>query len=100
VNVLGKRVIAIWCGAGLFAIASWGAASSAVADAAMNKNREALRSLLAKNTDVNAAQADGATALHWAARWDDVEMAVLLIRAGANAQAPNRDGATHYFWRA
>jgi len=50
----------------LLSIASW--ANSAVADAAMNKNREAVRSLLAQKADVNSPQADGATALHWAAR--------------------------------
>jgi hypothetical protein len=36
--------------------------------------------------------ADGTTALHWAAHWDDVEMAGLLLRSGANVQAANRYG--------
>ncbi|HSU89272.1 MAG TPA: ankyrin repeat domain-containing protein, partial [Terriglobia bacterium] len=58
----------------------------------MNRNKDAVRSLLQKKADVNAAQVDGTTALHWAVRADDVEMADLLIRAGANVSAANREG--------
>jgi ankyrin repeat protein len=68
-----------------------------VADAAMQRNRDAVRALLEKKTDPNAAQGDGTTALHWAAHWDDAEMAGLLIRAGANVKAANLDGATPLF---
>jgi ankyrin repeat protein len=71
-----------------------GAAGSALADAAMKGNREAVRALLQRNADVNAPQADGTTALHWAARLDDLDTADMLIRAGANASAANREGAT------
>src|SRR5438128_969690 len=70
------------------------AASSDIADAAMNRNKEALRSLLQKKADVNSTQVDGTTALHWAARADDLEPADLLIRAGANVSAANREGVT------
>jgi len=76
---------------------SFAAPASDVADAAMNKNVQAVRSLLQQKADVNAPQTDGTTALHWAARWDDLEMAGALIRDGANAQAANRDGATPMF---
>src|SRR5215469_8084736 len=71
-----------------------GAATSEVADAVMNKDKEALRALLAKKADVNAPQADGTTALHWAVRQDDLEGVDLLVRAGAHVSAANRDGAT------
>ena len=48
---------------------------------------EAVRSLLIEDeVDVNAAQGDGMTALHWAAFQDDVEMAKLLIAAEAKRQ--------------
>ena len=70
------------------------AASSDIADAVMNGNKEAVRSLLQKKADVNAAQIDGTTALHWAVRADDLETAELLIHAGANVSAANREGVT------
>ncbi len=70
-------------------------AASPVADAVMN--RTSIRTLLEQKADVNAPQADGATALHWAARWDDLETAGLLIQAGADAKAANRDGAPPLF---
>ena len=71
-----------------------GAVTSEVADAVMNKDKEALRALLVKKADVNAPQADGTTALHWAVRQDDLESVDLLVRAGANVSVANRDGAT------
>ena len=71
--------------------------TSPVADAAMNKDRDALRTLLKQKADVNAPQADGATALDWVVRWDDMESVDLLLRAGANVQAANREGATPLF---
>jgi len=72
-------------------------AGSDIADAAMHKNAQSVRALIQQKADVNAPQADGTTALHWAARWDDFEMADALIRAGAKPQASNRDGATPMF---
>jgi ankyrin repeat protein len=71
-----------------------GAAASDVADAAMKGSKDAVRALLERKASVNAAQADGTTALHWAVRSDDLDMADALIRAGANVSAANRDGAT------
>jgi len=54
----------------------------------------AVRGLLKSRIDVNAAQGDGATALHWAAHRDDLPIADLLIRAGARANVWNDLGAT------
>jgi uncharacterized protein len=65
---------------------------SSVADAAMQGGREAVRSLLKQGADVNAAQGDGMTALHWAARHGDVELARTLVYAGANLKATTRLG--------
>lgn len=92
-----KSIAGIWCGTVLLAAISFAAAPSDVADAVMNKNPEALRALLQKKADVNAPQADGTTALHWAVQQDDLDTATLLIRAGARVKAPNRDGATPLF---
>ena len=63
-------------------------------DLARRQDRAAVRALVASGADVNVAQADGATALHWAAHWDDVEMAALLLRAGARVDAANDFGVT------
>lgn len=63
-------------------------------EAAKQQNRAALTELLGQKADPNAAQVDGTTALHWAARNDDLETAKLLLRAGAKAGAANRYGVT------
>jgi ankyrin repeat protein len=70
------------------------AADSRVADAAKKDDRAAVRSLIAAHTDVNAPQVDGTTALHWAAYLDDVELAKMLLNAGAKPAAVNRYGMT------
>ena len=63
-------------------------------EAARNSDKDALRALLQKKVDVNAAEADGSTALHWASYRDDLESADLLLRAGANVNAANDLGVT------
>ena len=50
--------------------------------------------VIVPEADVNVTQADGATALHWAAYLDDPETARLLIDAGAAAGAANELGVT------
>ena len=70
------------------------AAASDVADAVMKKDWQAVRALLQKKADVNAAQVDGSTALLWAVHWDNTEIADLLIRAGADVKAAARTGGT------
>ena len=65
-----------------------------VADAAGRGDRDAVRAALARKADVNAAQVDGTTALHWAVDHDDLEMVDLLIRAGARVTARTREGVT------
>ena len=63
-------------------------------EAIKNQDQSAARSLLKQHIDVNAREADGATALEWAAYRDDLEMAELLIRAGAKVNAANDLGVT------
>jgi uncharacterized protein len=70
------------------------AAATPLADAAMQGDSVAVRQLIQDRVDVNAAQPDGATALHWAVYRGDVAMTAALVKAGASVQQPNRDGAT------
>jgi ankyrin repeat protein len=78
----------------LLGFASSAFAQAEVADAAMRRDAAEVRRLLQSGADVKAAQADGATALHWAAYHGDAELAVLLLDAGADVTAANRNGAT------
>ena len=67
---------------------------SPLADAAEAMDRERVRELVRSAANVNAAQADGMTALHWAALRDDLESARLLLEAGADVSAASRYGVT------
>ena len=69
-------------------------------DAAQQGDRSAVASLLQQKADVNAAQGDGMTALHWAAYKDDVPMAKMLLAAGANVKAQTRLAAVTPLFRA
>ena len=71
-----------------------GAAGSEVSDAVMRGDTAAVRALLAQKADVNASQADGATALHWAVYRADAALTDLLLQAGANPKVANKEGAT------
>src|SRR5438045_6525887 len=88
--ILACTAIILLCLAGL----TLGAARSDVADAAQKGDKAALRKLILAKSDVNAAQPDGATALHWAVYRDDIEAADLLIKAGAIVKTKNREGIT------
>jgi len=55
---------------------------------------QAVRALLAEGVDVSTPRADGATALLWAAHWDDLDTVDLLLRAGADVQAADDHGVT------
>ncbi len=66
--------------------------SAPVADAAMKGDHAAIRALLQQGADVNAAQGDGMSALHWAADRGDAELTAMLVYAGANPGAVTRIG--------
>ena len=88
------RGIAAGVLAGVFASALLVAQAQApVADAAMHGDRAAVKALLQQGGDVNAAQGDGMTALHWAAMKNDGELAQMLVYAGANVKATTRLGS-------
>ena len=76
-----------------------GAATAAARDlplieAARATDADAVRALLESNVDVDSAETDGTTALHWAAYKGHVETARLLLGAGADVHAANRYGVT------
>ena len=51
-----------------------------------------VRALIEQGGDVNAAEVDGTTPLHWASHGPDVEMVRLLLAAGAGVNVGNRYG--------
>jgi ankyrin len=75
-------------------VAGTAAAQSELADLIQNNRREAAIELIAKGADVNAAQGDGATPLHWAAYRIDVELARMLLDRGAKADAKSQYGSS------
>ncbi len=80
----------------LLAMASLGAAAqdTRLLDAARAPDTTLVIALLEQGVSANTRQADGATALHWAAYWDDAAMADALVRAGAPVDAANDFGVT------
>src|SRR6058998_1219848 len=79
----------------LIAVTGLGAASDLrLIQAVRSNDIAAVRALLKQRVDVNAAQGDGATALHWAAHLDQLAIADLLIRSGARVDSANDLGAT------
>jgi ankyrin repeat protein len=69
-------------------------AESALADAIADGRRDAALELVGQGADVNAAQGDGTTPLHWAAYQLDTDLVKKLIAKGASANTSNRYGAT------
>ena len=65
---------------------------SPVADAVMRGDSARVRVLIKQGLDVNAAQPDGMTALHWAAQRGDAGGAQMLMYAGARVDAVTRNG--------
>jgi ankyrin repeat protein len=83
-------VVAALCFAPLAAAAD----EARLAEAIKNQDTKTARTLIKQKVDVNATLPDGATALHWATQWDDVESADLLIAAGAKVDARDDYGVT------
>ena len=89
-----KFLLSVLSGCLITTLVSVGSAAAAnsdlrLADAVERQDMAAARALLREQVDVNTPQPDGATALHWAAHWDDLEIADLLIRAGADVNTAN-----------
>ncbi len=95
-DIRGKvKSLGIWWMLSLLAVATLAAEDDLrLVEAAKNSDREAVRSLLQQQVDVNTPQPDGATALAWAAYRNDLETTDLLIHAGADVNAANDYGMT------
>ncbi len=65
-----------------------------LAEAAKAGNTAQALALLDQKADPNSAELDGTTALHWAVRNNDLDLASRLLAAGADAKAANRYGLT------
>jgi ankyrin repeat protein len=89
-----RRIVACGWAALLFSAGPLSAADAPLADAAESKNSAVIRALLEQKSNVNAPQADGMTALHWAAYHDDLDAAKQFIAAGADAKTMSRYGVT------
>jgi uncharacterized protein len=84
VNVLGALLATL--------LLTAGSTDSPVADAAERGDVETVVALLKQGADVNAAQGDGMTALHWAAMKGNAELASVLLYAGASSESTTRLG--------
>jgi len=86
-GILGTSALLTLCAASL---ANAAGDEARLVDAVKSGNQQAVRTLLRQPGQVNAPEADGTTALHYAVRGDDVQTVQLLLRAGANPNAANR----------
>jgi ankyrin repeat protein len=66
------------------------AAGSELIEATKKQDVQAVRALLKQRSDIHATEADGSTALHWAAQRSHLELVELLLAAGANPDAATR----------
>lgn len=83
-----------WGAVALLPSAAAAADDHRLADAVERRDARTIDTLLARKIDVNAAQPDGATALHWAAYQDDLALVTRLIAARAEVNAVNDHGVT------
>ena len=88
------RLTAVVLAAALVGVPVHAADDAAVADLAKAQQWSSVADLVRQRVDVNAPQADGSTALHWAAHWNDSTTAALLIEAGADVDAVTHTGVS------
>jgi uncharacterized protein len=70
------------------------AADDALADLIQRGHRDAALEMIGTGADVNEAQGDGTTALHWAIYRIDAELAATLLEAGAKPDVTNNYGSS------
>jgi ankyrin repeat protein len=89
-----RQIAAVWLSAVAVALTAGAVRGEGVriVDAVKTGSADAVRAVLKQKADVNAAERDGTTALHWSTYAGNLELTQLLLRAGANANAANRYG--------
>ena len=84
--------------AGAIAVSAYAASNSPLLTSVKSGDVAAVRSLLASHVDVNAVDADGSTALHWAAQADNLQLIDLLLAAGAKPSVATRYNITPLYF--
>jgi ankyrin repeat protein len=82
--------VAVFCLAGSLS----GSAAGDLIEAVKRQDVAGTRALLAQQADPDAADADGSTALHWAAQRNNLELVELLLASKANPVAATRYNVT------
>lgn len=96
-TVLGRRVSRTALAASITALlasTAWQTAGASVVNAARDADLAEVRKLIAAGSDVNTPEADGTSALLWAAHQSSPELVSVLLQAGADANAANNFGVT------
>lgn len=91
---LGPAAAAVVLLALVSAVMPLTAADTRLVEAARRGDESAVRRLLREGLAVDTPAADGATALHWAARGDRLALVQVLVEAGADVNAANRYGVS------
>jgi ankyrin repeat protein len=84
------RALGLWLALG----AGGAAAQGSLVDAARNDDHKTAVALLAERADPNQVEADGTTPLHWAVHFNDADLVIRLLEAGASVAVANDYGAT------
>ena len=92
--MLYLRYVGVWSLLLFLSAGGPNAAELTLVDAVKQGHTSTVRDLLEQRVDVNTTEGDGATALHWAVRTNQLETAELLIAAGANVAAENVYGVS------
>ena len=95
-RVNGRSLTALCAASLLLSIANLAPAADdlRLVEAVKNRDMPAVRTLLAQKVDVNGKWPDGATALHWAAHWGDLDTVKLLLGVGATVNVANDHDVT------